>query len=326
MTVAETLLASARTTEEELPVVVTRRRRVTADVVQLWLISVDAQPLPSWTPGAHIDVLLPNGIERQYSLCGRPSDEEWSIMVLREEQGRGGSQCLHDEVWTGHKLMVRGPRNHFALKRAPRYRFLAGGIGITPILPMLHEAERAGAEWSLTYCGRSRQGMACAEELIADHGSRVRLHIDSEQGVPDLAALLRDPRPGELLYACGPNSMLEAIERMGAHWPNGTIHFERFSAATPGAVANTEFEVELAASGKVLTVPADRSILDVVRESGIQMLSSCQEGTCGTCETAVVSGQVDHRDAVLSKEEQEENEVMMVCVSRAACPRLVLDL
>ncbi|QFR03142.1 oxidoreductase [Streptomyces phaeolivaceus] len=312
--------------EVEIPVVVARRRRVTADIVRLWLIGVDARPLPSWTPGAHIDVLLPNGTERQYSLCGDPSDEEWSIMVLREPQGRGGSQYVHDAVWTGQKLKVRGPRNHFALDPAPRYRFLAGGIGITPILPMLREAEAAGAEWSLTYCGRSRQGMACAEELTVGHGGRVRLHVDSEQGVPDVAALLSDPRPGELLYACGPNSMLEAIERMGAHWPKGSIHFERFSAVTRDTTADTEFEVELASSGKVLTVPADRSILDVVRESGIQMLSSCQEGTCGTCETAVVSGQVDHRDAVLSKEEQEENEVMMVCVSRAACPRLVLDL
>jgi ferredoxin len=154
----------------------------------------------------------------------------------------------------------------------------------------------------------------------------VRLHIDAEQGKPDLEALMGDPRPGELLYACGPAGMLDAIDRLRAGWPEGSIRFERFTPIEQDTDGDTEFEVELAVSGTVLTVPADRPIIDVVREAGVQVLSSCQEGTCGTCETAVLSGEIDHRDSVLSEEERAEGEVMMICVSRARCPRLVLDL
>ncbi|SFO53564.1 Ferredoxin-NADP reductase [Actinomadura madurae] len=325
MTVADTRPKTALTTDAEIPVVVADRRRVAAGVVQLRLAPAGGA-LPPWNPGAHIDLLLPDGLVRQYSLCGEPDETEWTIMVLREQHGRGGSAYVHDELRAGQQLVARGPRNHFALEQAPRYRFIAGGIGITPILSMLRAVETSGADWSLAYCGRTREGLAQVDELTSRYGARVQLHIDAEQGMPGLEALMSSPQPGELLYACGPSGMLDAIERLRAGWPKGSVHFERFTPIEQEAAGNTEFEVELAASGKVLTIPADRPIIDVVREAGVQVLSSCQEGTCGTCETYVLSGEIDHRDSVLSEEERDEGEVMMICVSRARCPRLVLDI
>nr|WP_271209097.1 PDR/VanB family oxidoreductase [Rhodococcus wratislaviensis] len=326
MTVAAHVPTTLPTADADFPVVVAGRRSVAEGVVQVRLTRPGADSLPDWSAGAHIDLLLPNGLERQYSLCGDVEDSAWTITVLREQDGRGGSAYVHDELQEGQTVRVRGPRNHFVQEAAPRYRFIAGGIGITPIIPMLRAAEASGAEWTLDYCGRRREGLAYVEELVGEFGDRVRLRIDSEQGAPNLPELLSSPQPDELLYACGPAGMLDAIVQFGGHWPKGAIHFERFTAVEYDTSLDVEFTVELAASGKVLTVPADRSILDVVREAGVQVLSSCQEGTCGTCETVVISGDIDHRDALLSEEEKQEGEVMMICVSRATCPRLVLDL
>ncbi|WP_245635945.1 PDR/VanB family oxidoreductase [Herbiconiux solani] len=325
----------------EFELVVTEARSVAVDVLMLTLRAADpsAGPLPEWLPGAHLDVRVQPGVERQYSLCGDPADREhYRIAVLREPDGRGGSEHLHAHAAAGTVLTARGPLNHFALVppvAGARYEFVAGGIGITPLLPMLDAVSRAGAEFVLHYAGRSLERMPFVDELVerygdavsvyaADAGRRLDLGAFGRElaGVPDSAA------PG-FVYCCGPARMLAELEAVAvsAGWPASALHLERFEAReATEPVRHESFEVELELSGMTLEVPPDRTILDVVEEAGVLVLSSCREGTCGTCETPVVSGEVDHRDSVLTPAEQESNEVMMICVSRAACPRLVLEL
>jgi ferredoxin-NADP reductase len=302
------------------------REQAADGVVLLVLRDPDGAELPAWTPGAHIDLVLGDGLVRQYSLCGDPADRTtWRIAVLREPGGRGGSAFVHDELHPGTAIVTRGPRNHFPLHPAPRYLFIAGGIGITPILPMIGAV--AGAQWRLVYGGRTAASMAFARELREAHGDRVTLRPQDEHGLLDLDALLADEPPDTLVYCCGPAPLLEAVERRCADRPGGTLHMERFTPKDAGAPVLAEsFEVELAVTGRTLTVPPERSILEVVEEAGVQILSSCREGTCGTCETAVLAGAVDHRDSLLTADERAANDTMFICVSRAACPKLVLDL
>jgi ferredoxin-NADP reductase len=297
-------------------------------VVVLDLCDPAGEDLPGWAPGAHVDLRLPDGLTRQYSLCGDPVDRSrWRIAVLREPESRGGSAHVHDALVEGAVVQVRGPRNHFPLVPAPRYLFVAGGIGITPILPMIDAADAAGAEWELHYGGRSRRSMAFLQSLEEATGQRVILHPQDEVGLIDLESLLGTPRPGTLVYCCGPEPLLVAVEQRCAAWPEGSLHVERFAPKDVGEpVLTGAFEVELALSGLSLTVPPEKSVLQVVEEAGIDVLSSCTEGTCGTCETTVLSGEVDHRDSLLTPAEQAVNDTMFICVSRAACPRLVLEL
>jgi ferredoxin-NADP reductase len=328
-------IAAQRTTtvtpvggEYEADAVVESRYEAAEDVVVLTLRESGGHPLPRWEPGAHIDLLLPapGGTgARQYSLCGDPADQyEWRLGVLREPDGSTGSAHVHDALHPGTQVRVRGPRNHFPLLPSPRYLFIAGGIGITPILTMVAAAESAGAEWELVYGGRRRASMAFLDELT---DARVTIRPQDETGLLDLDGLLGTPRPDTLVYCCGPEPLLAAVEELCASWPAGSLRIERFAPkplAEPALAGS--FEVELAQSGLTLTIPPDRSILDVAEEAGVSVLSSCSEGTCGTCETAVVEGEPDHRDSVLTDEEQEANDCMMICVSRSRCPRLVLDL
>ncbi|MEU0588803.1 PDR/VanB family oxidoreductase [Streptomyces sp. NPDC006132] len=281
------------------------------------------EPLPAWEPGAHVDVLLGPGLERQYSLCGDPADRTaWRIAVLREPDGRGGSAHVHERVAEGDTIRVRGPRNNFRLEPAPRYRFVAGGIGITPILPMLAAAEAAGAEWTLLYGGRTRDSMAFGEEL-ARYGDRVTIAPQDETGLLDLPSVLDDVPEDTLVYCCGPGPLLDAVE---ARCPSGVLRVERFRPKEQETGGATEFEVELARSGRTLTVTPDVSVLDAVRAAGVEVLYSCTEGTCGTCETDVLDGEPDHRDSVLTDEERAAGETMLICVSRCRGKRLVLDL
>jgi ferredoxin-NADP reductase len=280
-------------------------------------------PLPAWEPGAHLDVLLAPGLERQFSLCGDPADREtWRIAVLREPAGRGGSAYAHDRLRAGDEVRVRGPRNRFPLEPAPRYRFVAGGIGITPLLPMLAAADRAGAGWTLLYGGRTRRSMAFTGEL-ARYGDRVTLAPEDETGLLDLGSVLDDVPDGTLVYCCGPGPLLDAVER---RCPPGILRTERFRPAEGPAGADTSFEVVLARSGRTVTVPTGVSVLDAVRAAGTEVLYSCTEGTCGTCETDVVEGVPDHRDSVLTEAERAAGETMLICVSRCRGERLVLDL
>jgi ferredoxin-NADP reductase len=315
-------------TEELRELVVAERGDAAEGVVTLVLRDPSGDPLPPWEPGAHVDLVLTAELTRQYSLCGDPADRgAWRIAVLREPDGRGGSAFVHEKLLPGATVPVRGPRNHFALVPAPRYLFLAGGVGITPIAAMVGAAAAAGADWQLVYGGRSAATMAFAAELRAAYGERVQLRPQDEHGLLDLDALLAAPTPGTLVYCCGPTPLLDAVERRCAGWPPGTLHVERFAPKEVGApVLAGAFEVELAQSGVTVTVPPDRSVLDALEDAGAAPLSSCREGTCGTCETAVLSGVVDHRDSLLTDDERGAHDTMFPCVSRAACPKLVLDL
>ena len=315
--------------ESELDVLVADRQVAADGVVALTLRHPDGGELPAWTPGAHVDLVLSDDLTRQYSLCGDPAERTaWQVAVLQEPDGRGGSAFVHDKLSAGTTVRVRGPRNHFPLEPAARYLFIAGGIGITPIVPMLGAATAAGADWRLVYGGRTAASMAFVEQLRATHGEeRVVLRPQDEHGLLDLDSLLGEPADGTLVYCCGPGPLLDAVEQRCASWPSGSLHTERFTPKEQGEpVLSGTFEVELAQSGTTLTVPPDRSILEVLEDAGIQVLSSCQEGTCGTCETVVLAGTVDHRDSLLTDEEMAANDTMFICVSRAACPRLVLDL
>jgi ferredoxin-NADP reductase len=305
--------------------VVAGRGAAAAGVVAVTLRATDDRLLPQWSPGAHVDLVLGPDLVRQYSLCGDPADRRaWRIAVLREAQGRGGSAHVHDRLDVGARVRVRGPRNHFPLRAAPAYLFIAGGIGITPILPMVAEADAAGADWRLRYGGRQRASMAFLDEL-ARYGDRVAVRPQDETGLLDLDAVLATPRPDTLVYCCGPEPLLAAVEQRCAAWPTGALHVERFTAK-PVDGPDGGFEVVLGHSGRTVTVPAGTSILKAVEATGVTVLSSCQEGTCGTCETGVLDGRPDHRDSVLNADERAAGDVMMICVSRSLDPRLVLDL
>ena len=323
-------LAEPRTlTEPEIAAVVLAVEPVADDVVLLTLGARDGAELPAWAAGAHIDLVLGTDAEgeelvRQYSLCGDPEDRSrYQVAVLRAADSRGGSVACH-ELTAGSELVVRGPRNHFALKPSTRYVFLAGGIGITPILPMIAEAKARGADWTLHYGGRTAASMAFTDRLAA-YGDRVHLVPQDEQGLLDLAAILATPAAGTLVYCCGPEPLLAAVEERCQRWPVGALHLERFDALDIDTSGDTEFELVLEKSGKTLTVGADQTVLEVMREAGVHVLSSCREGTCGTCEQIVLEGDIDHRDSVLDDEEKASNECMMVCVSRCKGSRLVLD-
>ncbi|WP_395107916.1 PDR/VanB family oxidoreductase [Actinomadura sp. SCN-SB] len=308
--------------------VVLGRERVADGVVALDLADPDGAELPAWTPGAHIDLVLGDGLVRQYSLCGDPADRTaWRIAVLREPDGRGGSAAVHDELHPGTAAIGRGPRNHFPLHPASGYLFIAGGIGITPLLPMLRAADAAGTEWRLVYGGRTVASMAFAGELAAAYGDRVELRPQDRYGLLDLDAVLSGTAEDTLIYCCGPEPLLRAVEQRCVQRPTGTLHMERFVPRDAGDPVRAEsFEVELTLTGRTLTVPPGRSILEVVEEAGVQVLSSCREGTCGTCETTVLGGTVDHRDSLLTPQERDANDTMFICVSRATCPKLLLEL
>ncbi|MFH5823181.1 cytochrome P450 [Georgenia sp. AZ-5] len=308
------------------------RREAADGVVEITLGHPDGGELPRWKAGAHIDVHVPAGeaepLVRQYSLCEDPAERRtYRIGVLREVAGRGGSAAIHDSVDVGATITVSWPRNNFRLTPAPRYLFIAGGIGITPILAMIREAERSGADWELVYGGRSRSSMAFLDELSA-YGDRVRIVPQDESGLLDLATLLEIVRGDTLVYCCGPEPLLRAVEERTAHWPKDSLRLERFAPKViERSHPDTPFEVEFAASGVRVQVGAEESILDAAARAGLPVISSCRNGTCGTCETRIVAGRADHRDSILTGAEQDANATMMTCVSRAApgCARLVLD-
>jgi cytochrome P450/ferredoxin-NADP reductase len=316
---------TVRASEFETDVRVERKEEVADGVVALTLCA--GGPLPPWTPGAHVDLILDGVPTRQYSLCGDPADHHvWRLGVLRDAAGGGGSRFVHDRLRPGDTVRVRGPRNNFELLDSPRYRFVAGGIGITPVLPMIAAASAAGADWQLLYGGRRRASMAFLPEL-ARYGDRVTVAPQDETGLLDLDAYLGPPQPGTLVYCCGPEPLLAAVEERCRAWPPRSLRVERFSARPlTEPVRPQGFDVELARSELTLAVPPDRSILDVIEAAGVGVLSSCAEGTCGTCETAVLGGLPDHRDSVLTEEERQTGDCMMICVSRSCTARLVLDL
>jgi cytochrome P450/ferredoxin-NADP reductase len=323
-------IAEMRTSlrEHEGDLVVEAVDHVAADVVAVTLADPGGEALPPWTPGAHVDLILGPGLVRQYSLCGSPSDSRTiRVAILKAADSRGGSSFVHERLHLGSVVRVRGPRNHFPLVSSSRYLFIAGGIGITPLLPMMAEASAAGAGWTLLYGGRSRASMAFADEL-SSYAGRVTLVPQDEVGLLDLDSALGEPQDDTLVYCCGPEGLLSAVEQRCSSWPAGALHLERFAArpAEPDTRAERPFELVLARSGLTLTVPASKSVFDVVQDAGVSVLGSCHEGICGTCEQIVLGGDVDHRDSILTGDERAGNETMMICVSRCRSDRLTLDL
>ena len=306
---------------------ITGKQSVAEGVMALQLSSPDGYRLRDWSPGAHIDLVLPNGLTRQYSLLGDRWDPfSYRVGVLREHRGRGGSAYIHDQLQIGDLVGVGGPRNNFALAPSQHYLFVAGGIGITPLLPMVRQAELVGADWRLLYGGRRRGSMAFLEDL-ADYGDRVQVVPQTEHGLLDLPGFLGSPRSDARVYACGPAPLLTAIEQACRDWPPHSLRTERFVAPDlAGPARRTRFEVELVHTGRTVVVGPDKTVLEAVGEVGVEVLSSCRQGICGTCETTVLAGEPDHRDALLDDAERLANDCMFICVSRASSDRLVLDL
>ena len=300
-------------------------------IMDIRLLALDGQPLPVADAGSHIDVRLPNGLIRQYSVHRYDaSDGSYSIGVGLSEPSRGGSAFIHAHLRVGDLLEISAVRNNFPLAHnASTYLFIAGGIGITPILSMIRWCDANDKPWQLLYCARSRSRAAYIEHL--PRGGKLVFHSDDETaGRPDLQAFTRQASSTDHLYCCGPAPLLNAVRDVAqAYLTSGQVHFELFSApqsSAPEKQQNKSFVVELARSGMELTVPADTSLLDTLEKAGIMVPFSCREGLCRTCECRVLAGEIDHRDYVLSDEERASNAVILQCVSRAKSSRLVLDI
>ncbi|MGB3436155.1 PDR/VanB family oxidoreductase [Achromobacter sp.] len=311
---------------------VSRIVREASGVLGLHLRSPDGAMLPAFEAGAHVDVALGNGLLRQYSLCGDPAElGVYRLGVGLAANSRGGSRYVHEQLREGDLVDIGEPRQLFGLHaQAACHVFIAGGIGITPILSMIHACEKRGEPWRLLYCARDRDAAAYLPEL-AVHGERVHLHVDSERGGArcDLDRYLSERQAAGLhVYCCGPGPLMDAVAaacERGGILP-ARVHFERFAAAAPPvAEAAATFKIRLARSGGCHEVPADKSVLDVLEAAGVAWPHSCREGLCRSCEAGVLSGEVEHRDYVLSDEERAANRSMMVCVSRG-CGTLELDV
>jgi ferredoxin-NADP reductase len=324
-------MTSAQVREFTIDLVVHRRHAAADGVVALDLADPQGGDLPAWEPGAHIDLLLEEGLVRQYSLCGDPADPKtWRVGVLLDPQSRGGSRHVHANLFEASSVRVRGPRNHFPLVDSPRYLFIAGGIGITPIMAMVGSAQQAGSDWTLIYLGRSRSTMAFAEALSDSYGDRVTVWADDENGrFFDLEGALREPAEQTLVYCCGPEPLLSAVEDHCSHWPEGSLHIERFAAkapAEPAAEALETFQVVCQRSAVTVEVSGETSILEALEDADVPILSSCLEGICGTCEATVLAGTPDHRDSMLTDAERACGNKILTCVSRSCSEKLVLDL
>jgi ferredoxin-NADP reductase len=313
-----------------LDLVVRSARAVATDVTSLELAARDGAQLPPWTPGAHLDLHLPSGLVRSYSLHGDHRERgAYHVAVLNVRDGRGGSTEVHRIAAAGTAISASAPRNAFALEPASHYLFLAGGIGVTPLLAMAREIARRREPWTFVYGGRSRDRMAFVDALAGLPGGRLQIIAEDEAGLPDLAAAFAALPAGAAAYCCGPAPMLDAAVAAGMRTrPDIPVRLERFTASPAAGRqgGDTGFDVELARSNITVTVPAGVSILDAVRSRIPGVMSSCEQGICSSCETAVLAGVPDHRDSVLTAKEHAANDYMMICVSRALTPRLVLDL
>ncbi|OBH53695.1 oxidoreductase [Mycobacterium mantenii] len=313
--------ARVKLVQRKLTAVVTKRELAAPDVVALTLADPDGGLLPSWTPGGHIDVLLPSGRRRQYSLCGPPGRRtDYRIAVRRIPDGGGGSIEMHEAFDVGDTLSFEGPRNAFYLGTAERDAlFVIGGIGVTPILPMIQAAAQRGIDWRATYTGRSREYMPLLDEVVSAGPDRVTVWADDEHGrFATVAELLAGAGPATAVYVCGPSAMLEAVRIARDEHAGAPLHYERFSPAP--VVDGVPFELELARSGQVLAVPANRTALDVMLDRDPTTPYSCRQGFCGTCKVKVLAGQADHRGRVAAGDDG-----MLVCVSRAVGERVVID-
>jgi vanillate O-demethylase ferredoxin subunit len=316
------------------PYEATQRARVleASDVgseMRTYVLAGTDRALPAFAPGSHIDVHLPSGRVRQYSLCNAP-EENYRIAVRREPNGRGGSAEVHDVLRVGVELTISEPRNNFALNGAARHVLIAGGIGITPLLSMAHQLRLEGRDFDLHVCARDAESVPFGAVLgELPFAQRVHVHLDAagrSSLAPEEVLGRWDGRTA--LYLCGPTGFMDWLvtRASGLGWPGDVIHRESFTAPVHDVRDNRPFEVVLARSGVTLTIPADRQILDVLIEKEVPVTWGCSQGVCGTCVTTVLDGEPEHRDAVLSPAVRSANTAMCVCVSRAKCPRIVLDL
>ena len=317
----------------DLRVRVARKTAEAVDISTFELISIDDRPLPAFSAGSHIDVHLPNGLTRQYSLCNDPSEgHRYLIGVLRDAASRGGSQAMHELVQVGDVLHISAPKNHFPLAHEVTHSVLvAGGIGVTPILCMAERLAVTGASFEMHYCTRSPERTAFRERIAASaFAPQVHFHYDDgaegQKLRPD--RLLTPMRPGVHLYICGPKGfmdwLLEAARAAG--WPTQRLHYEFFGAELVKSADDASFEVKLASSGKVVVVPKDKTVVQALAAAGVEIATSCEQGVCGTCLTRVLEGEPDHKDMYLTPEEQAANDQFTPCCSRSVSPRLVLDL
>lgn len=305
------------------------------DICSLELVDVNGKNLPPFSAGSHIDVHLQNGLIRQYSLCNDPAENHrYLIAVLRDPLTRGGSKALH-ELQMGDRVSISEPKNHFALieanNEANHSLLLAGGIGVTPILSMAEQLKARGAEFEMHYCTRSKERTAFLERIReSPFASKVQFHFDDGDAAQrfNLKAQLSAPQLGTHLYVCGPKGFIDAVlaTARGAGWPEDRLHYEFFSAELVKSDSDTDFQVKIASSGKVVVVPKNRTVAQALAEAGFELPTSCEQGVCGTCVTKILEGIPDHRDMYLSLGEQASNTQFMPCCSRAKTPLLVLDL
>jgi len=316
-----------------LQVLVNRKAVVADGICSFEMRLASGEPLPAFTAGAHVDVYLPSGEVRQYSLCNAPEERHrYLIGVLKDPHSRGGSKSMHERVEQGQTLQISVPRNLFPLAiEGKRHLLIAGGIGITPMMAMAQELHRQGADFELHYCFRSRDRAAFLDWLEnAAFAERVSLHDDSSAPPTHLDAgvLLQNPEAGQHLYVCGPGGFMDYILTCAATagWPQAQVHREFFASAPIDHDGDQPFEVELAQSGQLFQIPADRSVFEVLDEAGIAIETSCEQGICGSCITRVLHGTPDHRDQFMTDAEHARNDQFTPCCSRAKSPRLVLDL
>jgi len=316
--------------QDRLEVCVTHVDRLADRVIGFTLVAQDGKDLPAFSAGAHVDVHLGSGLVRQYSISNDPGERGRYILAVQiEPEGRGGSQLIDRTVRPGSRLEISRPRNTFPLRpEAESNLFIAGGIGITPIRSMIHESERLGQPWSLIYGARGPAQMAFRCEFARRWPERCTFHFSGEgnQDLIPFDRLLARQQPGQHLYCCGPEAMLQAVRQATVHWRADTVHFERFAPIKVSTADDQPFEIELAHSGEVYTVPPTRSVLEVLRQAGHDVESSCEEGTCGSCAVRVVDGCPDHRDSLGLDDPEFRQSFMMICVSRAKGARLVIDI
>jgi vanillate O-demethylase ferredoxin subunit len=317
----------------ELQVRVVRKTSEALDIASFELVNVDGRPLPAFSAGSHVDVHLPGGLTRQYSLCNDPGDSShYQVAVLRDAASRGGSCAMHDQVSEGDVLHISAPKNHFALAHEARHSILlAGGIGVTPILCMAERLARTGASFEMHYCTRSAERTAFRGRIAASaFAARVQFHLDdgeTDQKLP-LGALLSSVAAGVHLYVCGPKGFMDWVlgAARSSAWPAEQLHYEFFGAEVATSVDDATFEVQLASSGRVVVVGRDQTVVEALAAAGIEVATSCEQGVCGTCLTRVLEGVPDHKDMYLTPEEQAANDQFTPCCSRAKSARLVLDL
>jgi vanillate O-demethylase ferredoxin subunit len=317
---------------EHLEVKVVRKTREAEDIASFELACEDGSALPAFSAGSHIDVQVAGGLTRQYSLCNDAAEKHrYRIAVLRDAASRGGSIAMHDAVHEGDTLHISEPRNHFPLQHASRSLLFAGGIGVTPLLCMAQRLAAIDADFTLHYCTRSQERTAFREEIAASKfASRVKFHFDA--GPPEqklnLDQALGSPDAGTHLYVCGPTGFIDFVVNTAKAkgWSADHIHLEYFGAAPQDTAGDTAFDVQIASSGKTYTVAANQTIVQALAEHGIEILTSCEQGVCGTCITRVLDGEPDHRDLYFTDEEKAKNDQFTPCCSRARSRTLILDL